>query len=112
MRQAGIVAAAGIIALEQMSERLAQDHANARKLAEGIYKIESLSIDPSEVQTNIVYFTLTTKRITGKQLLTRLEEMGVKTLMTGPDTFRMVTHYGIEESDIDDALSAMRAVFE
>jgi threonine aldolase len=112
MRQAGIVAAAGIIALEQMSERLAQDHANARKLAEGIDKIEGLSIDPSEVQTNIVYFTLTTDRITGKQLLARLDEKGVKTLLTGPDTFRMVTHYGIEESDIDDALSVMRAVFE
>jgi threonine aldolase len=112
MRQAGIVAAAGIIALEQMLERLAQDHANARKLAEGIYKIEGLSIDPSEVQTNIVYFTLTNNRIIGKELLTRLDEKGVKTLMTGPDTFRMVTHYGIEESDIDYALSVMYEVFE
>ncbi|MBN2318585.1 MAG: low-specificity L-threonine aldolase [Acidobacteria bacterium] len=108
MRQAGIIAAAGITSLAQMVDRLAQDHRNARRLAEGVARIEGLSINLPEVQTNIVYFTLTGSRITGEQFLTRLGKMGVKTLLTEPNTFRMVTHYGIEESDIDAALSVIR----
>lgn len=109
MRQAGIIAAAGIEALDTMIDRLAEDHGNARRLAEGIDKIEGLSIDLARVQTNIIYFRVTSDRITGKQLLNRLDEKGVKTFLTGPDTFRMVTHYGIEENDIDTALAAIRA---
>ncbi len=108
MRQAGILAAAGITALEQMVERLAEDHRNCLNLAEGIDKIEGLSVDLSKVQTNIIYFSLSGGRITGEQLLNRLDEKGVKSFLTGPDTFRMVTHYGIEKNDIDTALAVIR----
>ena len=112
MRQAGIIAAAGIEALDTMIDRLAEDHGNARRLAEGIDKIEGLFIDLARVQTNIIYFRVTSDRITGKQLLNRLDEKGVKTLLTGPNTFRLVTHYGIEESDIDTALSTLREAMQ
>jgi len=112
MRQAGILAAAGITALEEMTGRLAEDHSNARRLAEGIYKIEGLSIDLARVQTNIIYFHITSDRITGEQLLSRLDDKGVKTLMTGPGTFRMVTHHGIEESDVDTALASIREAMQ
>jgi threonine aldolase len=108
MRQAGIIAAAGITALEQMVERLAEDHNNARHLAEGIHRIEGLHIDLSKVQTNIIYFNLTSDRITGEQLITNLNKMGVKALQTGKGIFRMVTHYGIDSDDIDTALSGIR----
>jgi threonine aldolase len=112
MRQAGILAAAGITALEEMTGRLAEDHSNASRLAKGIYKIEGLSIDLARVQTNIIYFHISIDRITGEQLLSRLDGKGVKTLMTSPGTFRMVTHSGIEESDIDTALASIREAMQ
>jgi threonine aldolase len=108
MRQAGIIAAAGIVALDQMVDRLKEDHTNARSLAEGIHQIEGLDIDLSTVQTNIIYFNLASDRITGDELLKRFDTGGVKTLQTGTGIFRMVTHYGIERDDIDAALSVMR----
>jgi len=109
MRQAGIIAAAGITALENMTDRISEDHKNALRLAEGIGSINSLQIDLSKVRTNIVYFSLNSGRISGETFLERLEERGVRTLQTGPGVFRMVTHYGIEEEDIDRALAAIRA---
>jgi threonine aldolase len=112
MRQAGIIAAAGIVALDSMTERLAEDHANARRLAEGISRIGGLSVDLSKVQTNILYFTLKSDRITGDLLLKRLGENGVQTFMTGPGVFRLVTHYGIDAGDIDAALAAIRAALQ
>ena len=104
MRQCGIIAAAGIVALEEMVERLADDHANARRLAEGIDRIKGLSIDLDTVVTNMVYFNLSTDRLTCDQFVDRLSEKGVKCLALPPMGFRMVTHYGIESSDIDCAL--------
>ncbi|MEJ2108360.1 MAG: low-specificity L-threonine aldolase [Acidobacteriota bacterium] len=108
MRQAGILAAAGISALEGMIGRLEQDHANARKLAEEIDQIEGLRIDLSKVQTNIIYFELTIDGLAGEELLRRLNKRGVRAIETGKNVFRMVTHYGIEASDIGDAVSALR----
>ena len=108
MRQAGIIAAAGITALDRMVDRLADDHSNARRLAEGIHRVEGLRIDLSEVQTNIIYFMLTGNRITGDQFIVALNRRNVKALQTGPGVFRMVTHHDIEEKDIDTALSAIR----
>jgi threonine aldolase len=113
MRQAGIIAAAGIVAVEQMVERLKEDHANARRLAEGIDKIEGLSIDLTVVQTNIVYFELVSDKIDVEAFLTRLGEKGIKLLrIGGPRRFRVVTHYGIEAGDIDMTLKALREVLE
>ena len=110
MRQAGIIAAAGIIALEQMVDRVAEDHINAHRLAEGISQIDGLSIDLAKVQTNIIYFNLVTDRLSADEFLTRLEKKGVKLLSTGPSLFRIVTHYGISSGDIDATLVALRQV--
>jgi threonine aldolase len=110
MRQCGVIAAAGIVALERMVGRLADDHANARRLAEGIARIDGLSIDLDTVRTNMVYFNLSTDRLTGDQLVRRLDENGVKCLALGAAGFRMVTHYGLEVADIDHALEVMREV--
>jgi len=107
MRQSGIIAASGVVALEEMIERLAEDHKNARRLAEGIAEIKGLSIDLSKVQTNIVYFELVDGRITADELVRRVGEKGVKFLCIGPNRFRMVTHYGIEAEDIETTISAL-----
>ena len=113
MRQAGVLAAAGIVALEEMVERLAEDHVNARRLAEGIAQIEGLSVDVATVQTNILYFELVSDKIDVQTFLTRLGEKGIKLLrIGGPRRFRVVTHYGIEAEDIDMTLAAMREVME
>jgi threonine aldolase len=112
MRQAGIIAAAGVVALEQMVDRLADDHANARRLAEGLAEIPGLSIDLERVQTNIVYFDLLDGDLKPDQFLARLSKGGVKMLSTGPRRFRAVGHYGIETEDIEKALAAIRQVME
>lgn len=108
MRQAGILAAAGIVSLEQMTDRLAEDHKNAKVLAEGIAQIKGLSIDLSRVHTNIVYFNLNSDKITPEKFHASLEEKGIRCLSTAKSTFRMVTHYGIETEDIETALSTLR----
>ena len=112
MRQAGIIAAAGITALEEMVDRLREDHMNARRLAEGVAKTSGLSINPAQVQTNIVYFELVSDRLEPDQLVTRLGKKEIKLLRTGPCRFRMVTHHGIHPEDIDAALAALREVME
>ena len=113
MRQAGIIAAAGITALEQMVDRLAEDHTNARRLAAGIAQIKGLSIDVRAVQTNIIYFELASDRLSSEQFVARLKKKGIKLLcLGGSSCFRIVTHYGIEAEDVDVTLAALREVIE
>ncbi len=112
MRQAGIIAAAGIVALETMVERLADDHVNARRLAEGLAETPGLSVDMDRVQTNIVIFELVSDRLTPAEFVARLAERGVKLLAIGGNRLRAVTHYGIEAQDIEIALAAVREVME
>ncbi|MDH4239120.1 MAG: low-specificity L-threonine aldolase [Phycisphaerae bacterium] len=113
MRQAGIIAAAGIVAMEQMVERLAEDHANARRLAEGIDQIEGLCINAAAVQTNIIYFDLVSDKLDIETFVKKLEKKGVRLLhIGGPRRCRAVAHYGIEAEDIDVTLAAMREVIE
>ncbi len=112
MRQAGIIAAAGIVALDEMVERLEEDHINARRLAEAAAEIEGLSIDPSRVQTNIVYFELRASRPSPDELITRAAQKGLKFLRTGPSRFRMVTHYGITSDMIDSAILMLKEVMQ
>jgi threonine aldolase len=111
MRQAGIVAAAGVVALEQMVDRLADDHRNARLLAEGLNEIKGLSVDLDKVHTNMVFINVTADNIKPGELVAKLAEEGVKILplVSG---LRAVTHYGIEEKDIKTAISIMRRVVE
>ena len=112
MRQCGIIAAAGIIALEQMTERLTEDHANARRLAEGIAEIPGLSLEPENVKTNIIYFNLKGKGISAGILVTRLSDQGIKILQLGPAQLRAVTHYGISSEDIETTLTVLRRIME
>jgi threonine aldolase len=112
MRQAGIIAAAGIVALEEMIDRLAEDHANTRRLAEGIAGIPGLATDPVRVRTNILYVDLVDKRFSDEEFLRRLSGKGVRLSHTGPARFRMLTHYGIGEAEIDAALIALQEVLQ
>ena len=105
MRQAGIIAAPGIIALEKMISRLEEDHKNARTLAQGLTKIHGVSIDIGSVQTNIVYFGVRNLGITSEQLVLKLKEYGVLALSRDKYTIRMVTHRGIEQEHINKTLS-------
>jgi len=107
MRQAGVIAAAGITALQEMVDRLAEDHENARRLAEGVAGIGGLSIEPAKVQTNIIYFELDEERMTPKELVTELNKTGVKLLAVGNRRLRAVTHYGISAEDIDLTVKAL-----
>lgn len=107
LRQAGIMAAAGIVALEEMVDRLADDHANARHLANGLAQIPGIEIDPSKVQTNIMFWKH--KGIETVKLNAALRERGVLSTMVH-GRVRMLTHYGIERDDIDHALEVIREV--
>lgn len=101
MRQAGIIAAAGIIALTEMVDRMADDHANARRLAEGLAGIPGFTIDLDTVQTNMVFFTLD-EALVGK-FAPFMAEHGI-TVGDGPYPIRAVTHYGIEAADIEHVI--------
>ena len=108
MRQAGVLAAAGVVALETMVERLAEDHLNARLLAEGISQLPGLEIDLSTVETNIVIFQVIKDDLRPEELVVRLLARGVKMIPFGRDSVRAVTHYGITEQDVKVALVALR----
>lgn len=119
MRQAGILAAAGIISLEKMVERLEEDHKNARILAEGFNEIEGIKVDLETVQTNMVYFNVEKLvkelNINTDQFLERLVDEygirgGVETPIQDPTEIRFVTHYGISEEDIYTTINAIKMI--
>jgi threonine aldolase len=97
MRQAGILAAAGLVALEQMPARLHEDHANARLLAEALSQSEGVTIDLDTVETNIVVFRLT-GALTAPELSSRLKARGVLANAVGPHAMRLVTHIDVNRS--------------
>jgi threonine aldolase len=105
MRQAGILAAAGIVALEEMTDRLADDHANAHLLAQGLAGLDGLAVDPSGVRTNIVFVDVTREDLTAAGLSERLARLGVRVLPLGPRQIRAVTHYHIQRAAIDRAVA-------
>ncbi len=107
MRQVGVIAAAALVALDEMVDRLPEDHVNARILADGMAQIPGIVIDPSLVQTNMLFFTV--DGIDGEAFRAQLRERGVL-FSGGPVRFRMVTHYGIERDDVDYALQAVNEV--
>lgn len=112
MRQAGVLAAAGIVALETMTERLAEDHANARRLAIGLAHSPGILLHPEQVQTNIVIFELAPGMMSPKDLVTDLAVRGVKLNAIGGRRLRAVTHCDTGQEDIDYALSAVQEVLE
>ena len=105
MRQAGVLAAAGITALTEMAERLVEDHGNARKLAYGLSQIDGLSLDPEIIKTNIVFLDTVKPDLNAADLSRRLDEKGVKILPTAERRLRAVTHYHITSDDIDYTLA-------
>jgi threonine aldolase len=104
MRQAGIIAAAGIIAIEKMVDRLKDDHANARTLANGLARIDGISLDSSRVQTNIVFYDVSGLGASAAEWVAKLNEHGVKAGAREGGGVRMVTHRGIEREDIEYTL--------
>lgn len=108
MRQAGVLAAAALVALNEMIDRLAEDHENARILAEGLANIYGVCIDPARVQTNIVIFELDPATgWTSASFQAALKERGVLLSLSGT-RLRAVTHYGITRADVERALSIIQ----
>jgi threonine aldolase len=109
MREAGVIAAAGLVALKTMVDRLAEDHANAHRLAEGLAEIPGIEIDPATVQTNLVFFDVNSP-VGAPGLVAGLRERGVSCLVSSGRRIRMVTHYGIERADVEHTLRAVREI--
>jgi threonine aldolase len=115
LRQAGVLAAAGIVALEKMIDRLADDHANARRLAEGLADTPGFVVDLDRVQTNIVFFELDAGvQVSGDVVTQRMLAQGVKLISPGVHfrRFRAVTHAGVTRDEIDHALLAFRSAIQ
>jgi len=110
MRQAGIIAAPGIIALEKMIDRLEDDHRNARFLAERLAEIEGIDVDLRTVQTNMIIFEISRLSITAEAFVKELREQGVLALDLGKTRVRMVTHRGIEREDVEKAADRVEDV--
>ena len=110
MRQAGILAAAGIYALTEHVDRLAEDHTNAAILAEGLGKIDELDIDPCAAQTNMVFFSL--RNSNDEDLQAYLKNNGILiTLLTLLKNIRLVTHLDVNEKDIHTTVEKIKAYF-
>jgi threonine aldolase len=110
MRQVGVIAAAGIVALEKMIGRLADDHANARVLARGLAEIREVAVDPEKVQTNIVVFDISGTGVGTHEFSTRLRERGVLANGINAKEMRMVTHKDVSLEDCETALAITGAI--
>lgn len=106
MRQAGIIAAAGVYALRHNVDRLAEDHANARKLAEGLAQIPGIALDPALVETNIVIFDVSGSGMSAAAFAERMEKAGVSYTVVGATKLRAVTHLDVSADDIRFAIEA------
>jgi threonine aldolase len=108
MRQAGILAAAGIVALETMVDRLAEDHARAKVLANRLTQLPHIEFEMGLPQTNMVFPSISKNlQIDAPELVKRLKEKGILAGSVGPYRLRLVTHYGIEDNDIDMTVEAI-----
>jgi len=117
MRQVGVIAAAGVVALETMVDRLVEDHARAARLATGLSEIPAVDLDPATVQSNILVFRLRPERVPGpaevpasQRFVAGLRARGVLCGAFSATEVRMVTHYEIGDRDVDEALVAARGV--
>jgi threonine aldolase len=110
MRQVGIIAAAGIYALNHHLERLKEDHHNAKRLAVGMKEFKGVSIDPKHVETNIVIFDVTDTGMTGAQVAEAMKKEGVLIHAFGKTQIRLVTHLDVSSEDIEIALKAFKKV--
>jgi threonine aldolase len=111
MRQVGILAAAGLIALEESPKRLHIDHENARSLAEGVAEIRGVAIDAEKVRTNIVIFDVSATGKTSAEIVAALKELEIYAIPFGR-AIRMVTHCDVSQADIEKTLAALRKIIE
>jgi threonine aldolase len=114
MRQAGVLAAAGLIALEEMTRRLGDDHRRAQVLAQGLATIPGIDIDPAVVQTNMVFFTLAaTVEIAPQELVSTLwQQYGIRVGLYHGRTLRAVTHYWITDDHVDQLIQALKHLIQ
>jgi threonine aldolase len=110
MRQAGILAAAGLVALDTMIDRLAEDHANAHQLAVGLANIDGIHVEPDTIQTNIVIFEVDRSIGSATEFISALAREGVKVTYPGQQSIRMVTHRHIERAGVEEALGRVASV--
>ena len=109
MRQAGVLAAAGLVALDEGIDRLSEDHANARLLADGLANIPGISVDPQQVQSNIVFFDIAGLRVDPAVFVSRLASANVR-IAGGRTVLRAVTSYEVDRPGIDHALQSINSV--
>jgi len=113
MRQAGVLAAAGLISLEKMSTRLGQDHARARKLFEGLKQVNGLILDAGTSSTNMVYFNLTDKvKLSVDEIIAEMKKRGVLVDWAAPRRFRLVTHYWVDDAGVEKTLKAFGEILK
>lgn len=109
MRQVGIVAAAGIISLERMTKRLSEDHARAKRLADGLRQVHGLVVDQNSPYTNMVYLNLSDDVQTNAQQVTqKMRDFGVLVDPENARRFRLVTHYWIDDPAVEKTIAAFR----
>lgn len=111
MRQAGILAAAGVVAIDIMSAKIIEDHLNAKALAVGIAKIDGIIIETEKIKTNIIYFKLDHPKINSESLLDIMSKKNIRFFELGPNWFRLVTHSGISKENIDYVISEFDSFF-
>ncbi len=109
MRQAGVLAAAALYALDHHVERLSDDHANARVLAEGIGQIDGLRLDPAEIDTNLLFFHLDPALGAAAEFTARLRDRGLLMLPTGRQTVRAAAHLDVSAGDVAQAIAILKA---
>jgi threonine aldolase len=112
MRQVGVLAAAGLIALEESPKILVEDHANAKRLAEGLAELRGVKVDPERVQTNIVIFDIAAAGMTTAQFSAELKSRGALANGINPREMRMVTHFDVNREQIERTLQAAREILE
>jgi threonine aldolase len=111
MRQAGVLAAAGLCALDEMVDRLAEDHRNARRLGEGLQGLPGIAIDLARVETNMVFGDCQPP-VTAAAFIDRCREAGVLLDQASLYRWRMVTHRGVTADDVEFAIGAVRRIFD
>lgn len=112
LRQAGIVAAPGVVALESMVGRLAEDHENAAFLARELHGIEPSLLDPAGVHTNAVNIDISGTGVRAEELLAGLERAGIRIKQVGPVNFRLMTHLNVRRPEVDKILAAVRSILK
>lgn len=112
MRQCGVLAAAALFALDHHYERLAEDHENAKRLAVGLAEIPGVTVDPSAVETNMVFLTVDPSLGSAAEICARLREVGVLVLPNGPQSIRAVCHLDVPRSAIDQAIDRVAGLLD